>query len=103
MISRNGVSEDFPQYFKIHNVPINRNNRQTNVPKGKKCYAERTGGVSPDMPPNFNMRFQLVSPLSRANMYLDENYIKKSLDQFNKSTKLDNTKKCSTRKLGLLN
>lgn len=62
MTSRNGVSEDFPSYFKIQNVPVVQANHFLNVPRGKKTFANRTVGISKDMPENFTTDYQLFNP-----------------------------------------
>lgn len=50
MIVRNGTSEEFPQYFEIKQVPINKKRWQPNEDHRKKCFADKTIGISYEMP-----------------------------------------------------
>ncbi len=48
----NGTSEEFPNYFKIKEVPINKAHKVLNS-GAKKCFPDKTGGVSEEFPDCF--------------------------------------------------
>lgn len=76
-----GTSEDFPPYFKIKQLPINKSQKVLNS-GAKKCFPDKTGGVSEEFPTYFRQKHQLISAYSRPNPYMDENFIKKSINEY---------------------
>jgi hypothetical protein len=55
MINPHATSEEFPNYFKISQIPINRSKRVLNNGP-KKCFPDKTGGVSEEFPSYFRQK-----------------------------------------------
>jgi hypothetical protein len=66
--------------MKISSAPVN--NLGDPRQGGKKCYADKVVGVSQEFPTYFRHEHQLSSPITKANPYMEENFLKNSVRDF---------------------
>ena len=77
----NSTSALFPDYLRLKHVPVNTLGLGQR-PGGKKCFADKTSGISEEFPTYFRHENQLVSSYTKPNPYMDEHFIKNSVRDF---------------------